>query len=107
MLLSEQHAVYQAAQKSVREVQEKLSTMVLQHNRMRGSQPDPEEGESDTEEAPAGQRSADAVSVCRPDQQDTLLSLSHKMSKHQKELEDAPETLKVRPSISAHLTAFS
>lgn len=125
MLLSEQHAVYQAAQKSVREIQEKLSTMVLQHNRVRESQPDLAEGESDTEEVPASQRSADAgeeelmglflplrrshslVSVCRPDQQDTLLSLSHKMSKHQKELEDAAETLKVRPNISAVQPAFS
>lgn len=123
VLLSEQHAVYQAAQKTVREVQEKLSTMVLQHNRGRGSQPDPAEGESDTEEVPATQRCADAgeeeitalflplqlsrslVSVCRPDQQDTLLSLSHKMSKHQKELEDASETLKVRPNISVHHAA--
>lgn len=123
VLLSEQHAAYQAAQKSVREVQEKLSTMVLQHNRVRESQPDPAEGESDTEEVPASQRSADAgeeelmglflplrrshslVSVCRPDQQDTLLSLSHKMSKHQKELEDAAETLKVCPNISVHHAA--
>lgn len=58
MLLSEQHADYQAAQGSVREVQEKLSTMVLQHSRAQGGQPDP--AESHTGEIPDSQRSADA-----------------------------------------------
>lgn len=54
VLLSEQHAAYQAAQRSVTEVQEKLSTMVLQHSRGQGDQPDLAGGESDS------QRSADA-----------------------------------------------
>ncbi|CAF97287.1 unnamed protein product, partial [Tetraodon nigroviridis] len=36
VLFSEQHAHFQAAQRSVREVQEKLSAMVLQHSRARG-----------------------------------------------------------------------
>lgn len=58
MLFSEQHAHYQATQRSVREVQEKLSTMVLQHSRARGDQPDP--AEPDTREMPDSQRSADA-----------------------------------------------
>lgn len=48
-LLSERHAAHQAAQRSVREVQEKLSAMVLRHSRAQG-----DEGESD------GQRPADA-----------------------------------------------
>ncbi|XP_011609486.2 gem-associated protein 5 [Takifugu rubripes] len=82
VLLSEQHADYQAAQRSATEVQGKLSTMVLQHSRAQGDQPDPAGGESDSQ---------------RPDQEETLLSLSSKMSKHQKQLENAPETVKLYP----------
>lgn len=54
VLLSEQHAAHQAAQRSVTEVQGKLSAMVLQHSRAQGDQPDPAGGESDS------QRSANA-----------------------------------------------
>lgn len=39
------------------------------------------------------------LSVCSCDHQETLLSLSHKMSEYQKELKDAAETLKVRQSL--------
>lgn len=58
VLVSEQHAEYQAAQRSVREAQEKLSSMVLQHSRADGRQTDP--AESHTRELPDSQRSADA-----------------------------------------------
>lgn len=58
MLFSEQHADFQATQRSVREVQEKLSTMVLQHSRAQGGQLDP--AESDTSEMPDSQRAVDA-----------------------------------------------
>lgn len=58
MLFSEQHADYQAAQRLVREVQEKLSTMMLQHSRAQGDQPDP--AESDSGDLPDSQGSADA-----------------------------------------------
>lgn len=53
MLFSERHAGFQAAQRSVREVQEKLSTMVQQHSSAQG-------GESDSRDSPDSQRSADA-----------------------------------------------
>lgn len=58
MLFSEQHADYQAAQRSVRELQEKLSIMVLQHSRAQGGQADP--AVSDPREMPASQRSTEA-----------------------------------------------
>lgn len=58
MLLSEQHADYQAAQRSVREVQERLSTMMLQHSRAQGDQPDP--AGSDSRDLPESQGPADA-----------------------------------------------
>lgn len=54
VLLSEKHAAHQAVQRSVTEVQGKLSTMVLQHSRAQGDQPGPVGGESDS------QRSANA-----------------------------------------------
>lgn len=41
------------------------------------------------------------LSVCRPDNTETLLSLSVKMSKYQQQLKDATETLKVRQSAAA------
>lgn len=58
VLLSEQHADYQDAQRSVREVQEKLSTMMQQHSRAQEDQPDP--AESNAEDLPDCQGSADA-----------------------------------------------
>lgn len=56
VLLSEQHADYQAAQRSVKEVQEKLSTMVLQHSRAQGGPA----GGGDATDVPDSQSSADA-----------------------------------------------
>lgn len=102
VLFSEQHAHFQAAQRSVREVQEKLSAMVLQHSRARGGQPDPAESGSDGYSTPSPHSLSPLTeltgpSVCRPDPQETLLSLSDKMSKWQNQLKDADETLKVRP----------
>lgn len=58
VLVSEQHARFQAAQRSVREVQEELSAMVLRHSRAQGDQADP--AESSSGEAPDRRRPADA-----------------------------------------------
>uniref|UniRef100_A0A3Q0RWZ4 Gem nuclear organelle associated protein 5 n=1 Tax=Amphilophus citrinellus TaxID=61819 RepID=A0A3Q0RWZ4_AMPCI len=69
LLLSESHAACQATQRSVREIQQKLGAMVLQHSQTQGGSGD----------------------------QETLLSLSAKMSKHQKELAELPSTLKMYP----------
>uniref|UniRef100_A0A8C9WXC8 Gem nuclear organelle associated protein 5 n=1 Tax=Sander lucioperca TaxID=283035 RepID=A0A8C9WXC8_SANLU len=47
VLLSEHHAACQATQRSVREIQERLAAMVLQHSRAQGGQLHPEEKEAD------------------------------------------------------------
>lgn len=99
LLLSERHAAYQATQRSVREIQERLSTIVLQHSRAREGQLRSGENEVDTsrqitKESSDSQTSADAE---RPEEQETLLSLSAKMSEHQKQLADVPETIKMYP----------
>uniref|UniRef100_A0A4W6DQL4 Gem nuclear organelle associated protein 5 n=1 Tax=Lates calcarifer TaxID=8187 RepID=A0A4W6DQL4_LATCA len=73
LLLSESHAACQAAQRSIREIQERLAAMVLQHSR-----------------APGGQLGSG-------EKQESFLSLSSKMSEHQKQLADLPETIKMYP----------
>ncbi|KAM9347919.1 gem-associated protein 5 [Symphorus nematophorus] len=102
LLLSEHHAVCQAAQRSVREIQEQLAAMVLQHSRAQGGQLDSGERGADTStqistsrESSDSQRSADAGR--RPEDRDTLLSLSSKMLEHQKQLADLPDTIKMYP----------
>lgn len=63
VLLSEPHAACQAAQRSVREVQERLSSMVLQHSRVQDEQLDSgntQEG-SQSQMASAGQQEAAEV----------------------------------------------
>ncbi|XP_037322661.2 gem-associated protein 5 isoform X2 [Pungitius pungitius] len=84
-LLSERHAACQAAQRSVGEIQERLAAMVLKHSR----------AQLHSGEAPAPQEPADAER--RPEEQETLLSLSTKMAEHQKRLGDLPDALKVYP----------
>ncbi|KAM7374027.1 hypothetical protein PAMP_006704 [Pampus punctatissimus] len=96
LLLSEPHAACQATQRSVSEIQERLAAMVLQHGRAQGGQLDGGEKQAD---APAqllttSQRPSDAGQ--RPDEE-TLLSLSTKMSEYQKQLADLPETIKMYP----------
>ncbi|KAI3373888.1 hypothetical protein L3Q82_022456, partial [Scortum barcoo] len=100
LLLSEGHAAYQAAQRTVREIQERLSAIVLQHSRAQGGQLHSGENEVDTsrqitKEPSDSQTSADAEQ--RPEEQETLLSLSSKMSEHQKQLADVPDTIKMYP----------
>ncbi|XP_044077410.1 gem-associated protein 5 isoform X1 [Siniperca chuatsi] len=102
LLLSERHAACQATQRSVREIQERLAAMVLQHSRAQGGQLDSGEKEayaptqsSSTRESSDGQGSADAGQG--PEYQETLLSLSSKMSEHQKQLADLPDTIKMYP----------
>ncbi|KAM9333778.1 gem-associated protein 5 [Pholidichthys leucotaenia] len=98
-LLSEPHAACQAAQRSVREVQEQLGVLVLQHGRVQaqqlrpGHEPDHETPEvHDNGELSERQKPAD-----EEQSSETLLSLSTKMSKFQKELSDLPTTLKAFP----------
>ncbi|XP_051257199.1 gem-associated protein 5 [Dicentrarchus labrax] len=94
LLLSEQHAACQATQRSVIEIQERLAAMVLQHSRAQGPQLDSGEKEPDTPtQISNSQGSADAG----PEDQETLLSLSSKMSEHQKRLADLPDTIKMYP----------
>lgn len=65
LLLSERHAACQAVQRSVREVQERLAAMVVQHGRAQEEKPDSAEKETDgpaqistTTESPDSQASA-------------------------------------------------
>lgn len=62
LLLSEPHAACQAMQRSVREIQERLATMVLQHSRAQREQLDPGEKQekSSTTKSPDRQGSTDA-----------------------------------------------
>nr|XP_019952606.1 PREDICTED: gem-associated protein 5-like [Paralichthys olivaceus] len=100
LLLSESHAACQATQRSVREIQEQLAAMVQQHSRAQGGQLETGETQADTQTSSAaessdGHGSTDAEK--RPDDHQTLLSLSLKMSELQKELADLPDTLKAFP----------
>uniref|UniRef100_A0A8C2ZGY3 Gem nuclear organelle associated protein 5 n=1 Tax=Cyclopterus lumpus TaxID=8103 RepID=A0A8C2ZGY3_CYCLU len=88
-LLSERHAACQAAQRSVGEIQERLAAMVLKHSRAQGGQLDPGENEADAQSSASGENKADDP--------ETLLSLSAKMSEHQKRLMDLPDTIKMYP----------
>uniref|UniRef100_A0A8C4H1X3 Gem (nuclear organelle) associated protein 5 n=1 Tax=Dicentrarchus labrax TaxID=13489 RepID=A0A8C4H1X3_DICLA len=99
LLLSEQHAACQATQRSVIEIQERLAAMVLQHSRAQGPQLDSGEKEPDTPTQISNKTECPAV-VSHPEQpedQETLLSLSSKMSEHQKRLADLPDTIKMYP----------
>ncbi|GAA6225078.1 gem-associated protein 5 [Lates japonicus] len=102
LLLSESHAACQATQRSIREIQERLAAMVLQHSRAPGGQLGSGEKQADaptqissSRESPDRQGSTDAGK--RPDDQESFLSLSSKMSEHQKQLADLPETIKMYP----------
>ncbi|KAF1378166.1 hypothetical protein PFLUV_G00187570 [Perca fluviatilis] len=95
-LLSEHHAACQATQRSVREIQERLAAMVLQHSRAQGGQLHPGEEEAD---GPVVQTStaSESSDSQRPEEPETLLSLSTKMSQQQKLLADLPDTVKMFP----------
>ncbi|KAM6907183.1 gem-associated protein 5 [Xenentodon cancila] len=88
VLLSEPHAACQGIQRSVRQVQEWLASIVLQHSRAQGGQED--DGASSSGQSPADARQS-------AEDQDTLLSLSTKMSKYQEELADLPCEVKTYP----------
>uniref|UniRef100_A0A671TZD5 Gem nuclear organelle associated protein 5 n=1 Tax=Sparus aurata TaxID=8175 RepID=A0A671TZD5_SPAAU len=92
LLLSEPHAACQAVQRSVREVQERLAAMVLQHGRAQEEKPDSAEKETDgpaqistTTESPDSPASAGTItfwSVCsqmypHPDVVECCLVLLH------------------------------
>uniref|UniRef100_A0A8C9WZ77 Gem nuclear organelle associated protein 5 n=1 Tax=Sander lucioperca TaxID=283035 RepID=A0A8C9WZ77_SANLU len=73
VLLSEHHAACQATQRSVREIQERLAAMVLQHSRAQGGQLHPEEKEADGPivQTSTASESSDMLSspfVCVPSQ---------------------------------------
>ncbi|XP_042354828.1 gem-associated protein 5 [Plectropomus leopardus] len=102
LLLSEPHAAFQAIQRSMREIQERLAAMVLKHGRAQGGQIESGEKEADrptqmsnTRRSSDSQGSTDAGQW--PEDQDTLLYLSTKMSEHQKQLADLPDTIKIYP----------
>ncbi|XP_026226843.1 gem-associated protein 5 isoform X2 [Anabas testudineus] len=97
LLLSETHAACQAMQRSIREIQERLATMVLQHSRAQGGQLESGEKQeiSSITESPDRQGSTDAEQ--QPDNQESLLSLSAKMLEYQKQLADVPYTVKMYP----------
>uniref|UniRef100_A0A667XMW5 Gem nuclear organelle associated protein 5 n=1 Tax=Myripristis murdjan TaxID=586833 RepID=A0A667XMW5_9TELE len=81
VLLSEDHAACQAIRRSVAEIQERLAAMVAQHSS--GQQLDPDMKQADAER--------------RPDEQESLMSLSTKMSEYHKKLAELPDTVKVEP----------
>lgn len=62
LLLCERHAACQAAQRSIREIQERLASMVLHHGKAQGGQPEPGEKQelSSAAEAPDIRGSTDA-----------------------------------------------
>ncbi|XP_029304088.1 gem-associated protein 5 [Cottoperca gobio] len=97
VLLSERHAACQASQRSVREIQERLAALVLRHSRAQGGQLESGEKEADSTAQTSDTREASDDAGQRPEDQETLLSLSTKMSEHQKQLADLPDTIKVYP----------
>ncbi|XP_029956587.1 gem-associated protein 5 isoform X2 [Salarias fasciatus] len=104
LLLSEPHASLQSSQRAVRQIQERLSSMVTQHSRARGRE-DPErrpggEPGSAPDSAGAGERPADQDQDQDQDQ-DSLLSLSSSMAEHQQRLADLPHSVKMfaRPDV--------
>lgn len=98
LLLSERHASCQAAQKAVREIQERLAAIVLQHSRAQGGQLQSGEKEDDdpSRSSSSGGNGFENINK-RSEDQDTLLSLSSKMSKYQEELASLPGTMKMYP----------
>uniref|UniRef100_A0A4W6DNU7 Gem nuclear organelle associated protein 5 n=1 Tax=Lates calcarifer TaxID=8187 RepID=A0A4W6DNU7_LATCA len=100
LLLSESHAACQAAQRSIREIQERLAAMVLQHMKISRSCLNCLNGLVIEPYLMSNSLIVD-LSVCalslRPDDQESFLSLSSKMSEHQKQLADLPETIKMYP----------
>ncbi|XP_023145960.2 gem-associated protein 5 isoform X2 [Amphiprion ocellaris] len=96
LLLSEPHAACQASQRAVKEVQEHLNNMVLQHSQGQGGQLDAGEKQDDgPRQEKDFQGSADGDQ--RSEGQETLLTLSTKMSSCQKELAELPDTIKMFP----------
>uniref|UniRef100_A0AAQ5X517 Anaphase-promoting complex subunit 4 WD40 domain-containing protein n=1 Tax=Amphiprion ocellaris TaxID=80972 RepID=A0AAQ5X517_AMPOC len=94
LLLSEPHAACQASQRAVKEVQEHLNNMVLQHSQGQGGQLDAGEKQDDgPRQEKDFQGSADGD---HSEGQETLLTLSTKMSSCQKELAELPDTIKVQ-----------
>uniref|UniRef100_A0A3Q1JWM0 Uncharacterized protein n=1 Tax=Anabas testudineus TaxID=64144 RepID=A0A3Q1JWM0_ANATE len=77
LLLSETHAACQAMQRSIREIQERLATMVLQHSRAQGGQLESGEKQeiSSITESPDRQGSTDMYP--RPDVVECCLVLLH------------------------------
>uniref|UniRef100_A0A667XLE8 Gem nuclear organelle associated protein 5 n=1 Tax=Myripristis murdjan TaxID=586833 RepID=A0A667XLE8_9TELE len=86
VLLSEDHAACQAIRRSVAEIQERLAAMVAQHSS--GQQLDPDMKQADHVSVPSHHR---------PDEQESLMSLSTKMSEYHKKLAELPDTVKVEP----------
>ncbi|XP_054610179.1 gem-associated protein 5 isoform X2 [Dunckerocampus dactyliophorus] len=82
LLLSDAHAACQAEQRSVREIQEHLAAMVMQHSRINATNGDaPEHHLEETNQ--------------QSKEEDTFLSLTTKMSRHQTQLANIPDTIKV------------
>ncbi|TKS83312.1 Gem-associated protein 5 [Collichthys lucidus] len=88
LLLSERHAACQATQRSVRDIQERLAAMVRLHSRAQTDDSPTQVPESSDSRADASQR---------PEDEDTLLTLSSKMSEQQKQLADLPDAVKMYP----------
>ncbi|KAG7217173.1 hypothetical protein INR49_027714 [Caranx melampygus] len=88
-LLCESHAAYQASQRTLRELQERLSAMVLQHSQAQGGQLDAGETQADMSTQMSDNRG--------PENQETFLSLSSRMAEQQKHLADLPRTIKMYP----------
>uniref|UniRef100_A0AAX7TL49 Anaphase-promoting complex subunit 4 WD40 domain-containing protein n=1 Tax=Astatotilapia calliptera TaxID=8154 RepID=A0AAX7TL49_ASTCA len=102
LLLCEPHAACQATQRAVRQIQQQLAAMVQQHSQTQGGQLDSGEKRDDSPAVISTTRgSSDSQDSAEAEQgsedPETLLSLSSKMSKHQKELAELPNTLKVYP----------
>ncbi|XP_077361495.1 gem-associated protein 5 [Festucalex cinctus] len=79
-LLSDAHAACQAERRAAEEVRERLAAMVARHGRNMAA--------SGEQTAEAGQQ---------PVEEETFLSLTAKMAKHQTQLADIPQTIKLYP----------
>ncbi|XP_054481337.1 gem-associated protein 5 [Anoplopoma fimbria] len=97
VLLSEHHAACQATQRSVSEIQERLAAMVLKHSRVQGGQLDSGEKEADAPTQISTTRETADSQGPEEQQEENLFSLSTKMSEHQKQLADLPDTVKMFP----------
>ncbi|XP_067085253.1 gem-associated protein 5 isoform X1 [Osmerus mordax] len=99
LLLSEPHAMHQASQRAIAEIQLRLASMVHQHSRAQETEPPAGEGQasppsSTTTQEPTQPDSQESTAAPQCAGGDTLPSLVAMVSQHHKELEGLPDDVK-------------